>query len=153
MLWEKIKSFNCNKIIFTGGEPTAQDLHPILMLIPGDYWVGIETNGTNKVHAKVDWISCSPKFQYQDKPLQVNFKATPGEFRLVVPSNVDKKEFIKWALNLQEKFKDQEPIHWYISPCETDGKFAWDELAHIYNVLKWHNFKISIQIHKLWGKQ
>ena len=43
----KIEEFDCNNIIFTGGEPMLNDLWPLQRLLKArDYHISIETNGT-----------------------------------------------------------------------------------------------------------
>jgi organic radical activating enzyme len=59
---KEIDRLNCKNIIFTGGEPTIYNLFPLLAVL-NEYWVGIETNGTNinNYSNKFDYISVSPK--------------------------------------------------------------------------------------------
>ena len=49
-----------NLLIWTGGEPTLQLTDEILEFFK-DYYNCIETNGTNPVPRKIEYISCSPK--------------------------------------------------------------------------------------------
>ena len=61
---EKILSFDCKRVIFTGGEPTMQDLATIgSILKDNDIHLSIETNGTIPVDPIIDWICVSPKDQ------------------------------------------------------------------------------------------
>jgi len=69
-----------NLLIWTGGEPTLQLTDEILESF-GDYFNCIETNGTNPVPAKIEYISCSPKVSPQE--LKKNF-ARVNEFRYPV---------------------------------------------------------------------
>jgi organic radical activating enzyme len=57
---ENIEQYQCNNIIWTGGEPTLQLTDEILSQFDG-YYHCIETNGTNPVPSGIDYISCSPK--------------------------------------------------------------------------------------------
>jgi 7-carboxy-7-deazaguanine synthase len=54
------ENLNKNLLIWTGGEPTLQLSNEILSSF-GDYYNCIETNGTNPVPDKIEYISCSPK--------------------------------------------------------------------------------------------
>jgi organic radical activating enzyme len=59
---EKIRFFGCKWIIWTGGEPTLQLTGKIVDFFKKNgYLQAIETNGTNKVPAGIDYIACSPK--------------------------------------------------------------------------------------------
>lgn len=49
-----------NLLIWTGGEPTLQLTDEILEIFK-DYYNCIETNGTNPVPRRIEYISCSPK--------------------------------------------------------------------------------------------
>ena len=61
---EKILSFDCKRVIFTGGEPAMQDLATIgSILKENDIHLSIETNGTMAVDPIIDWICVSPKDQ------------------------------------------------------------------------------------------
>jgi len=57
---KNIQQYPCKNIIWTGGEPTLQLTDEILSHFEG-YFHCIETNGTNPVPTKIDYISCSPK--------------------------------------------------------------------------------------------
>ena len=61
---EQILSFDCKRVIFTGGEPAMQDLSTIgSILKENDFHLSIETNGTILVDSIIDWICVSPKDQ------------------------------------------------------------------------------------------
>jgi len=66
-----------NLLIWTGGEPTLQLNDEILEWF-ADYYNCIETNGTNPVPGKIEYISCSPKVS----PLELKKNFTHvNEFR------------------------------------------------------------------------
>jgi len=58
-------------IIWTGGEPTLQLTNEVLDYF-SEYYNCIETNGTNPVPSKIQYISCSPKVS--PEILKVNFE-------------------------------------------------------------------------------
>ena len=61
---DKVLSFSCNRVIFTGGEPSMQDLSTIgAALKQHGIHLSIETNGTITVDPIIDWICVSPKDQ------------------------------------------------------------------------------------------
>lgn len=63
-LVSEVKTFPCQRIIFTGGEPLLQLDKAICQSFTG-YELAVETNGTIEPEAEVldrlDWITCSPK--------------------------------------------------------------------------------------------
>ena len=60
-----VKEFNCNKVIFTGGEPMLNDLWPISReLKKFGIELSCESNGTIEIpEGLLDWICISPKDQ------------------------------------------------------------------------------------------
>ena len=74
---QEIKQFPAKMIIWTGGEPTLQLNNEILAHFTY-YYNCIETNGTNLVPSKIDYIACSPKVSVNI--LHKNF-AFVNEFR------------------------------------------------------------------------
>ncbi|MBT4982939.1 MAG: radical SAM protein, partial [Euryarchaeota archaeon] len=60
----QVLKFNCNRVIFTGGEPCLQDLTTIgKALKEHGIHLSIETNGTMTVPEIIDWVCVSPKDQ------------------------------------------------------------------------------------------
>lgn len=52
----------CRYVIFTGGEPTIQNLDPVCdILQKKGYTMGLETNGTGKIPTQIHYVVCSPK--------------------------------------------------------------------------------------------
>ena len=61
---EEVLSYDCDRVIFTGGEPAMQDLATIGSALKGHgIDLSIETNGTIPVDPIIDWICVSPKDQ------------------------------------------------------------------------------------------
>ena len=49
-------------VVLTGGEPALQVTQELIDLLHGDGWyIQIETNGTRRLPAGIDWVTCSPK--------------------------------------------------------------------------------------------
>ena len=52
----------CRMVIITGGEPTIHDLTGLIKVLQdNEYFVAMETNGTQKPPKELDWVACSPK--------------------------------------------------------------------------------------------
>lgn len=61
-IYQKAGSFKCDKVVITGGEPTVQNLAPLVVMLRDKmYDVHLETNGTLPLEVEFDWISVSPK--------------------------------------------------------------------------------------------
>lgn len=52
----------CRNVLFCGGEPLLQlDAELVDAFKAADWFLCVETNGTHKAPAGLDWITCSPK--------------------------------------------------------------------------------------------
>ena len=65
-IFSEISQYPCRWIIWTGGEPTLQlKDETIAFFKEKGYKQAIETNGTRRVPAGIDYITCSPKQQFE----------------------------------------------------------------------------------------
>lgn len=65
-LLQAISKYPCKWIIWTGGEPTLQlKDHHLDFFRNNGYLQAIETNGTRKISPLLDYITCSPKQEYE----------------------------------------------------------------------------------------
>lgn len=144
----KVKSYSAKNVIITGGEPTIQPNLSLLLeqLKQAGYFLAIETNGLKEIPPQIDYIATSPKRMYQEK-YQRRCIEFANEVRIVVDGEV--QEFCE-QLEIQIKAD-----HYYLSPCEVDGKMNLLEtitqlglLNQRVNKPKW---QLSIQIHKIVG--
>lgn len=63
---DEIGLFGCDWIVWTGGEPTLQLTDEIVAAFKQNgYKQAIETNGTRRVPAGIDYITCSPKQNFK----------------------------------------------------------------------------------------
>lgn len=144
----KVKSYSAKNVIITGGEPTIQPNLSLLLeqLKQAGYFLAIETNGLKEIPPQIDYIATSPKRMYQEK-YQRRCIEFANEVRIVVDGEV--QEFCE-QLEIQIKAD-----HYYLSPCEVDGKMNLLEtitqlglLNQRANKPKW---QLSIQTHKIVG--
>lgn len=66
-LIEEIKKAapDCKFVVLTGGEPTLQVDNALTCALGYEgYYIALETNGTRKTPANVNWVTCSPKYAY-----------------------------------------------------------------------------------------
>ena len=135
------KDFPKSLLIWTGGEPTLQLTDEILEFFV-EYTNCIETNGTNPVPSRIDYVSCSPKvspavlrknfthvheFRY---PIEVG-DILPGISELPLADNY----FVSPIFLGEEKERFQ-PI---------DGNIAYS----IDFIKKNPQWRLSLQLHKL----
>lgn len=66
----------CKFVVLTGGEPTLQVDNALTYALTYEgYYIEMETNGTRKVPANINWITCSPKHAYLKNAMPVITKA------------------------------------------------------------------------------
>ena len=133
------QSLKCTRVVLTGGEPTLQDLNPLVDLLHMfDYSVHIETNGITDpylIFAKCDWITVSPKgveahWDQTDLVSEVKFLVGfPNCFPLI-----ESYGDLKIPMYLQSVDNLKENINRVVDYC----------LAH-------PEYSLSMQVHKLIG--
>jgi organic radical activating enzyme len=141
---DKVLSFNCNRIIFTGGEPCLQDLETIgIALKKQGMNLSVETNGTINVPEIIDWICVSPKDQlYPNSKIS---QRTGDELKVV---------YCGQELSMYDELKSGF-THLYLQPCyiesmtvEENGK----SFAIVENLVKDNpDWRLSLQTHKWMG--
>ncbi|HEY5591651.1 MAG TPA: 7-carboxy-7-deazaguanine synthase QueE [Paludibacter sp.] len=136
----KPEDYPNNLIIWTGGEPTLQLTDEVLEHFC-DYYNCIETNGTNPVPSRIQYISCSPKV----KPdiLRKNFSRV-NEFR--------------YPIGVGDLLPDISELpdsdNYFVSPIflgEPKKRFKMDDENIKYSldfVRKNPKWRLSIQLHK-----
>jgi len=130
-----------NLLIWTGGEPTLQLTNEILEQFTGFYNC-IETNGTNPVPSRIEYISCSPKVS--PEILRENFAAV-NEFR--------------YPIEVGDKLPDiselPEADNYFVSPVfvgevKTRMKKSDENIEYAIDIVKNNPaWRLSLQIHKL----
>ena len=141
---DEVLSYNCKRVIFTGGEPCLQDLETIgkALKIHGIN-LSVETNGTIKVPEIIDWICVSPKDQLYPN---VGIKQRIGDELKVVYCGQD--------LTLYDELKDGFD-HLFIQPCYFENESVeWNgkNFAQTENLVKQNqDWRLSLQTHKWMG--
>ena len=141
---EEVLSYNCDRVVFTGGEPAMQDLSTIgQSLKEHGITLSIETNGTIPVDPIIDWICVSPKDQVYPN---VAIKQRTGDELKVV--------YCGQSLDMYAELRGGFDHH-YIQPCyiesdsvEQNGRnFQFVERL----VKESTGWRLSLQIHKWMG--
>jgi organic radical activating enzyme len=141
---EEVLSFNCDRVIFTGGEPAMQDLATIgSILKEHGINLSIETNGTIPVDPVIDWICVSPKDQlYPNSKIK---QRTGDELKVV---------YCGQGLELYDDLK-QGFTHHFIQPCYIDSDTV-EENGKAFQVVEklvkdTPGWRLSLQTHKWMG--
>ena len=141
---KQVLSYDCKRVIFTGGEPCLQDLQTIGKELK-NYGINlsVETNGTIEVPKIIDWICVSPKDQVYPN---VGIKQRSGDELKVVYCGQD--------LSLYDGFKDGFD-HLFIQPCYFENETVeWNgrNFAQTENLVKENDeWRLSLQTHKWMG--
>ncbi|HHW7569478.1 TPA: 7-carboxy-7-deazaguanine synthase QueE [Mannheimia haemolytica] len=144
----KVRDYSAKNVIITGGEPTIQPNLSLLLnqLKKEGYFLAIETNGLKEVPAQIDYIATSPKRMYQEK-YQRRCIEFANEVRIVVDGEVQ-----GFCEQIESQIKAE---HYYLSPCEVEGKMNLLETITQLGLLNQRSNKpkwqLSIQTHKIVG--
>jgi 7-carboxy-7-deazaguanine synthase len=122
-------------VVCTGGEPLLQLDAPLVEAMHGaGFRVAIETNGTQRAPAGIDWICVSPK---GGAPLQLN---EGNELKLVFPqAGAEPPAFERLAFD-----------HFFLQPMDGPSRAQNTQLAVDY-CLAHPRWRLSLQSHKLIG--
>ena len=141
---QKVLSYECERVIFTGGEPCLQDLETIgSELKLHGINLSVETNGTIPVPEIIDWICVSPKDQVYPN---VSIKQRQGDELKVVYCGQD--------LTMYDDLKSGF-THKFIQPCYLENDSVEQNgrnFAQVENIVKsTPGWRLSLQTHKWMG--
>ena len=141
---EEVLAYDCDRVIFTGGEPAMQDLASIgSKLKEHEINLSIETNGTIPVDPVIDWICVSPKDQlYRNAKIK---QRTGDELKVV---------YCGQDLGMYDDLK-QGFSHLFIQPCYIDSDSV-EENGKSFQVVEKlvkesPGWRLSLQTHKWMG--
>jgi 7-carboxy-7-deazaguanine synthase len=121
--------------VLTGGEPLLQVDAPLLdALRARDFYVAVETNGTQALPAPIDWVCVSPK---AGAPLVLD---EADELKLVYPQHGIRPE----------QFKEFRATHRWLSPMDSPTRAANTRASAAY-CLAHPEWRLAIKAHKTWG--
>ena len=134
---ELVQAIPCERVILTGGEPTLQDLKPLIeRLHELGHQVAIETNGTRPIPKdwNLDWISASPK---PESDYALNCEA--NELKYVVDEKFT-LEKIQW---------NQVPTGQIFLQVEGGKKESADKAIQLISENPEKMLRLGIQLHKI----
>lgn len=123
---KEVLQYPTRTVILTGGEPGMQVTSELIELLQGvGLYVCVETNGTMPIPTIADWITCSPKGNY-------DIKTEFNELKIVLTGKP----------NLR-KYEELGCEHLYLQPCS--GKNINETVEYVMQNPKW---RLSLQTHK-----
>ena len=141
---DEVLSYNCQRVIFTGGEPAMQDLATIGSILKDHgLTLSIETNGTIPVDSIIDWICVSPKDQVYPN---VAIKQRTGDELKVV--------YCGQTLDMYDDLKHGFAHH-YLQPCYMEAESV-ESNGQAFQVVEQlvkdsPGWRLSLQTHKWMG--
>lgn len=135
---DAIKVYPCKWIIWTGGEPTIQlkDEHLAIFRQHG-YKQAIETNGTRRVPSLIDYITCSPKQDYES-----------------IKSRIPSVNEIRMPIEKGDRIPDitilPKADNYFLSPVFDANDINTENVNYCVELIKkYPEWRLSLQIHKL----
>lgn len=133
---KKIAAYPCKTVVLTGGEPTEQNLTPLLKLLhKNKYQIHLETNGANLIDTKlIDFCTLSPKAYVNVKMLK---KADAIKYIIDCETTLKEIESLQKVLNKKTLF--------YLQP-KNNSK---ENIKQCLKLIKQKpNLRLSVQLHK-----
>lgn len=132
-------------VVITGGEPSIQLDQNLLYYLRhrGKYshYIAVETNGTHKLPDDIDWITLSPKSQWQKTPIVI--KAV-SEIKVVMDEDTQDVDLLR----MQEAYHN---AIYFVQPCDTGDKERNEKInKRCVDFIKANpQWKISLQQQKI----
>lgn len=134
----EIKQYGCKWIIWTGGEPTLQLTHEAVIFFKNNHFMqAIETNGTQKVPEGIDYITCSPKQNFE-------------KIKTLIPHTHELRFPIKNGDPLPDISVLPRADNYFLSPIFDADKPNKDNMDYCVQLVKENpQWSLSVQLHKL----
>ena len=134
----EIEKFGCKWIIWTGGEPTLQLTDEMVVFFKTNgYSQAIETNGTRKVPKGLDYITCSPKQNFDKIRALIPF-ANELRFPMAMGDPLPDMSILPKADN------------YMLSPIFDAANLNKENLEYCVQLIKENpQWSLSVQLHKL----
>lgn len=134
----EISQYPCKWIIWTGGEPTIQLNDDILREFQkAGYKQAIETNGTRPVPSLINYITCSPKQNYEKIKKLIPFV---NEIRIPVAKGDEIPDISVFP----------KANKYFLSPIFDGSTIIQENVDYCVEMIKKNtDWQLSLQIHKL----
>lgn len=139
-IYNTISQYPCQWIIWTGGEPTIQLNDEYLAFFKEKgYKQAIETNGTRPVPSLIDYITCSPKKDFEE-----------------IVKRIPRVDEIRLPLAKGEELPDISIFppakKYFVSPIFDENRPNIENINYCVEKIKQDSrWTLSLQIHKLIG--
>lgn len=136
-----INKYSARFVVLTGGEPSLYaDKAFVDRLKKSGWYVAIETNGTNELPSNIDFVTCSPKFEY----------CTNSELAL---KKCNELKVVYTGDNNMSLYEYIEADYYSLQPCDTgdDERNKVIRSKAISYILSHPKWRLSLQIHKILG--
>jgi 7-carboxy-7-deazaguanine synthase len=127
-----VGSWSWRRVVLTGGEPLLQvDAELLSELKRLNFWIAVETNGTQPVPEGIDWVCVSPKAGAEAVVRAGN------ELKLVMPqTGFHPSQFVEWRFD-----------HWFLQP--KDGPEREEATRALVDFCRTSpRWRLSTQTHK-----
>jgi 7-carboxy-7-deazaguanine synthase len=122
--------------VLTGGEPLLQADPPLIRALRSrNFYIAVETNGTQPLPCHIDWVCVSPK---ASAPLMLT---DADELKLVYPQ----------AGMEPEDLSGFRAVHRWLSPMDIPGCLAENTRAAAAYCRAHPEWRLAIQAHKHWN--
>ncbi len=138
--------YNDFQIVITGGEPFEQDISSLVEKLKlSNFFIAIETNGSNYYELDIDWYAVSPK-DVLDYKIDKELINKIDEIKLIVNENLS-ISIIKEIRNKRDDF----PI--FLQPNFYNSERYKDAYSLYKECLKSgiQNIRLGFQLHRLYG--
>lgn len=137
---KEIEKYNCKWIIWTGGEPALQLNDKIVAFFKErDYLQAIETNGTKRIPSGIDYITCSPKQNFE-----------------IVKELIPEVDELRFPIQKGDPLPDISILpktnRYLLSPIFDNDKVIQENVDYCISLIKDNPvWALSLQTHKLIG--
>ena len=134
----EINQYGCKWIIWTGGEPTLQLTEEVVTFFKDNQFLqAIETNGTRKVPEGIDYITCSPKQNFE-------------KIKTLIPHTQELRFPIQNGDPLPDISVLPTAENYFLSPIFDADKLNKDNMDYCVQMVKENpQWSLSVQLHKL----
>lgn len=139
-VFKEIEKYNCKWIIWTGGEPALQLNDKIVAFFKErGYRQAIETNGTKRIPSGIDYITCSPKQNFE-----------------IVKELIPEVDELRFPIQKGDPLPDISILpktnRYLLSPIFDNDKVIQENVDYCISLIKDNPvWALSLQTHKLIG--
>jgi len=137
---QRMQAFPTRHVVLTGGEPSLFITADFIEQLHQDqYYIAIETNGTQVLPSTLDWVTFSPK-DHMGIPGATPVIQRFDELKRVYRSEEDPAPYLHFPAQ-----------HYYLQPCDygDSKRNQQNQQATVAYCLAHPQWKLSLQIHKL----